>query len=111
MRGTGAVAVAIVLLAGCGKDAATKPKPADCEAACAHLIELAMQDLDKSAREAGGEQALFADLKAKAEASRAADMATCQAQCMDGKVDTACVRRTTVIDDVTKCTRRSGGLH
>lgn len=86
MRGTGVVAIAIVCLVGCGKAAAAKPKAADCEAACAHMIDLAMQDIDKSAREAGGEQQLFKDLKAKAEASRASDLATCQTQCMAGKV-------------------------
>ena len=52
-----------------------------------------------------------ADLKAKAEASRASDLATCQTQCMAGKVDTACARRAAAIDDVTTCTNRSGGLH
>lgn len=111
MRGTGAVAIAIVWMVGCGKGAAPKPKAADCEAACAHMIDLAMQDIDKSARQAGGDTKLFDDLKAKAEASRASDLATCQTQCMAGKVDTACARRAAVIDDVTTCTNRSGGLH
>jgi hypothetical protein len=111
MRGTIALACALVVVFGCGKGAAPKPKAADCEAACAHMIDLAMQDIDKSAREAGGEQQLFKDLKAKAEASRSSDLATCQTQCMAGKVDTACARRAAVIDDVTTCTNRSGGLH
>ncbi|MBK9029832.1 MAG: hypothetical protein IPL61_00565 [Myxococcales bacterium] len=106
------LAIAALLVAGCGKGAAPKPAAADCQAACAHMLDLAMQDLDRSAAQPGAEAmaAMMAELKAKAQASRASDLATCQATCMEGKLDTACARATTTIDGVSACTNRNGGL-
>lgn len=106
------IAIVVATVAACGKSAPPKPVAADCQAACEHMLDLAMQDIDRSAAQAGGTGAdIFADLKAKAVASHDSDLATCQATCMQGKLNTACARATTAIDDVTACTNRSGGLH
>jgi hypothetical protein len=108
--------ILIAMLVACGgKEAATKPVEGDCRAACEHMIGLAMADIDKNAAQIaamGAEGAdLIAKIKADAEKSRESDLATCQKQCMEGKLNTACAKGTKTIDEIAACTNRSGGLH
>lgn len=103
--------VIALVVAGCGKSTAAKPDPAACRAACEHMLELAMADLDKSAT-ATTDPALAeitAKLKAKALASRASDLTTCETQCLAGKLDTRCGQAATTIDEAMTCTNRNGG--
>jgi hypothetical protein len=105
-RLSGAAAVLAIALAGCGKGGSA----GDCESACAHVLTLAHQDLERSLAELPDSMAdMRADLRAQAEGSRDSDLASCKRQCADGKLDTACAKRARELDGAMRCTDRRGG--
>lgn len=103
--------IVVAFLVGCGSKSAEKPDPKACAAACEHVLELGLADIDKSAAGVDDPELkkMTLRLKEKAMASRESDLATCQTQCMAGKMNTACAVAAATIDSAMECTNRNGG--
>jgi hypothetical protein len=80
-----------------------------CKAACERLFELAQADIEKSVSQMPSAMAdLGTSLREKAAESRESDLATCNAKCEAGRVDTACVMAAKTIDGASGCTKAAG---
>lgn len=101
------------LMCGCGKAKAPPPSEADCAAACVHVLDLTMADIDQSAK-ATNDPALAkitTELKAKALTARESDLKACATQCLAGKLGTRCALAATTLDEAMTCSNLNGGLH
>lgn len=95
--------VLMVVAMGCGQDRKAA-SPELCRKACEHVLELAKADIEKSIAKMGemGDE-IGAKLRTQAEASSAADVATCTAQCQAGKLDPECALAAKSIDGAMSC--------
>jgi hypothetical protein len=96
------ILVLVLAAAACGGKRATA---ADCEAACARLITLAIAEIEGTE---GLSEELRANLVALARESQESDMQTCVGKCGAGHLDTACVAKADNVDQAATCAKRPG---
>lgn len=119
IHGTAAAAlatfVAVITVAcgekGGGSAATSSPSSSapSCADACAHLVELAKADIEKSLGRLGpnnGETAKA--LRDRVSETEASDKKNCEEQCGQGKLNTACIMKAETIDGAASCQRGRG---